>query len=141
DDEEDVGLAFRRENRDDIRMVERGQQARLPQQLAEVERLLVRNLERDFLVDPGVLREVDRAEAAAADRREDFVLADDLPEEKHPRGSITRTDTVAGRRLSGVGIPDGLRVTAGPLFEQRDGVLRLLVVAEAENQKAIFRAR
>jgi hypothetical protein len=47
-------------------MIEPRQQPRLAQQLAEVEPLLVRHLERDFLVDPGVFRQVHRAEAAAA---------------------------------------------------------------------------
>ena len=62
-----------------------GEQPRLAQQLAEVDALLVRDLERDFLVDPGVFREVHGAEAAAADRRQDLVLPDDLPAEEHPR--------------------------------------------------------
>ena len=62
----------------------RGEQARLAQQLAEVEVLPVRNLERDLLVDPGVLGQVDRAESAAAERREDLVLADRLAAEEHP---------------------------------------------------------
>ena len=64
-------------------MVEAGEQPRLAQQLAEVDALLVRHLERDLLVDPGVFGEVDRAEAAAADRRQDLVLADDLTAEEH----------------------------------------------------------
>ena len=64
-------------------MAEAGEQARLAQQLAEVEALPVRNLDRDLLVDPGVLREVDGAEAAAAERRDDLVLAEGLtPEEQ-----------------------------------------------------------
>ena len=64
-------------------MVERGEQARLAQQLAEVEVLPVRNLDRDLLVDPGVFREVDGAEAAAAERREDAVLPEGLAAEEH----------------------------------------------------------
>ena len=71
-------------------MIEAGEQPRLAQQLAEIDALFVRNLERDFLVDPGVFREVDRAEAAAADRREDLVFADDLAAEEHPRASIAQ---------------------------------------------------
>ena len=71
-------------------MIEAGEQPRLAQQLAEVDALLVRNLERDLLVDPGVFREVDRAEAAAADRRQDLVLADDLAAEEHLRASIAK---------------------------------------------------
>ena len=69
--------------RDDVRVIEAGEQPRLAQQLAEVDALLVRDLERDLLVDPGVFGEVDGAEAAAADRREDLVLADDLSAEEH----------------------------------------------------------
>ena len=69
----------------------RGEQARLAQQLAEVDALLVRNLERDLLVDPGVFREVDRAEAAAADRRQDLVFADDLAAEKHAASIAARS--------------------------------------------------
>ena len=41
-DEEDVLLLLRREDRDDVRMIERGEQPRLAQQLAEVDALLVR---------------------------------------------------------------------------------------------------
>src|SRR6185503_3489458 len=88
DDEEDVLLLLGGEDRDDVRVTEAGQQPRLAQQLAEVDRLLVRHLEGDALVDPGVLGEVDGAEAAAADRRQDLVLADDLTAEEHPRRSI-----------------------------------------------------
>ena len=85
-DEEDVVLLLRRDDRDDVGMIETGEQPRLAQQLAEVDALLVRNLQRDFLVDPGVFREVDRAEAAAADRRQDLVFPDDLTAEEHPAG-------------------------------------------------------
>ena len=87
-DEEDVLLLLRGEDGDDVRVVQAGEQPRLAQQLAEVEALLVRDLERDFLVDPGVFGEVDRAEAAAADRRQDLVLADDLTAEEHRARSI-----------------------------------------------------
>ena len=69
-------------------MIEAGEQPRLAQQLAEVDALLVRHLERDLLVDPGVLGEVDRAEAAAADRRQDLVLPDDLTAEEHLRRAV-----------------------------------------------------
>ena len=72
------------EHGDDVGMAERRQQARLAQQLAEVEALAVRHLERDLLVDPGVFGEEDRAEAAAAERRQDLVLADDLVAKEHP---------------------------------------------------------
>ena len=82
-DEEDVLLLFSRQDRDDVGMIEAGEEPRLAKQLAEVDALLVRNLQRDLLVDPGVFGEIDRAEPAAADRREDLVLADDLTAEKH----------------------------------------------------------
>ena len=42
----------------------------------------MRNLDRDLLVDPGVLREVDGAESAAAERRDDPVLAEGLASEE-----------------------------------------------------------
>jgi hypothetical protein len=83
-DEEEVLLLLGGEDRDDVGMVERGQQARLAEQLAEVDALLVRHLEGDFLVDPRVLGEVHGPEATAADRRLDFVFADDLTAEEHP---------------------------------------------------------
>ena len=56
----------------------------LAQQLSKVDRLFVRHLERDLLVDPRVLGEIDGSETSAADRREDFVFADDLAAEEHP---------------------------------------------------------
>ena len=64
-------------------MVERGQQARLAQQIAEVDVLPMRNLDGNFLVDPRVFGEVHSAESAAAKRREDLVLSDDLTPKKH----------------------------------------------------------
>src|SRR5581483_2349638 len=82
-DEEDVLLLLRGEDRDDVGVIEAGEQTRLAQQLAEVDALLVRHLQRDFLVDPGVFGQVNRAKAAAADRRENLVLPDDLPAEEH----------------------------------------------------------
>src|SRR5262249_18364484 len=84
----------------DVRVVERGEKARLAEQLAEIEILLVRNLERDLLVDPGVFREVDRPEASAAQSPQDLVLSDDLPAEEHLRRSIA----AHGRLTAG---PDG----------------------------------
>src|SRR6185503_3787378 len=84
-DEEDVLLLLRREDGDDVGVIQGGQQPRLAQQLAEVDALLMRDLERDFLVDPGVFREVNSPEASAAYRRQDLVLADDLSAEEHPR--------------------------------------------------------
>src|SRR5262249_43479646 len=105
-DEEHVLLLFRREDRDDVRMIEACQEARLAQQLAEIDALLVRDLQRDFLVDPGVFRQVDGAEPAAANRLENLVLADNLTAEEHPRRSIapairarwpTRTEVLRSR--------------------------------------------
>src|SRR6185436_9068940 len=84
-DEEDVLLLLRGQDRDDVRMVERRKQARLAQQLAEVEVLLVRNFERDLLVDPGVVGEEDRAETSAANSREDLVFPDNLTTKEHSR--------------------------------------------------------
>ena len=43
----------------------------------------MRNLEGDLLVDPGVFGEVDAAEAAAAEGRQDAVLPDGLTPEEH----------------------------------------------------------
>ena len=82
-------LLLRGQDGDDVRMIEAGEQPRLAQQLAEVDALLVRHLERDLLVDPGVFGEVDRAEAAAADRRQDLVLPDDLAAEEHLRAQYS----------------------------------------------------
>jgi hypothetical protein len=84
-DEEDVFLLLGREDGDDVRVIQAGEEPRLAQQLAEVDALLVRHLERDFLVDPGVFREVHGAKTAAADRRQNFVLPDDLAAEEHRR--------------------------------------------------------
>ena len=64
-------------------MIELSEQPRLVQQLAEVEVLPVRDLDRDLLVDPGVFREIDAAEAAAAERRKDAVLPDGLAAKEH----------------------------------------------------------
>ena len=66
-DEEHIVLFLGGEHGDDVRMTHRGEQPRLLEQLAEVEVLLVRNLERDLLVDPRVFGEVDGTEAAAAE--------------------------------------------------------------------------
>ena len=78
DDEEDVVFFFRRDDGDDVGMADAGEQARLVEQLAEVHVLPVRDLDRDALVDPGVLRQVHGAEATAAERRDDLVLAEVL---------------------------------------------------------------
>ena len=74
DDEEDAVLLLRGRDGDDVGMADRGEEPRLAQQFAEVEALPVRHLDRDLLVDPGVVREVNGAEAAAAERRADLVL-------------------------------------------------------------------
>ena len=72
-----------REHRDDVRMTHRGEEARLLQHLAEVEVLLVRNLEGDLLVDPGVFGEIDVPKAATAEGRQNAVLPDYLTAEEH----------------------------------------------------------
>ena len=82
-DEEHVVLPLGGQDGDDVRMVEGGEEARLAQQLAEVQVLAVRNLDRDFLVDPGVFGQVDGAEPSAPERRDDAVLSDRLAAEEH----------------------------------------------------------
>jgi hypothetical protein len=47
--------------------------------------LFVRDLDGDLLVNPGILGEEHAAEAAAAERRKDSVLADRLTLEEHGR--------------------------------------------------------
>ncbi len=84
-DEEHVLLLLRGEDRDDVRVIEAGEEPRLAQEFAEIDALLVRNLQRNFLVNPRVFGEVHGAEPAAADRLEDFVLPDDLSAEEHWR--------------------------------------------------------
>ena len=64
-------------------MVQRGQQAGLAQQIAEVDVLSMWNFDGDFLVDPRVFGEVNSAESAAAKWRQDLVLSDGLTTEKH----------------------------------------------------------
>ena len=71
-------LLLRREHRDDVRVTHRGEETRLLQHLAEVEVLLVRDLEGDLLVDPGVFGEVNSAEAATPQGRQNAVLTDNL---------------------------------------------------------------
>ena len=55
-------------------MVEGGQESGLSQELAEVQVLLVRDLDRDVLVDPRIASEVDGAEPATPEGRDDLVL-------------------------------------------------------------------
>ena len=85
DDEEDVVDLLGGENRHHIRVVERAQEPRLFQHLAEIEVLLVRNLEGDLLVDPGVFGQVYRAETATAEGRKNAVLTDSLTAKEHDR--------------------------------------------------------
>ena len=59
-------------------MTDTGEQARLSQQLTEIQVLAVWHLDRHALVDPRVLREVDGAEAAAPERSDDLVLPEGL---------------------------------------------------------------
>ena len=92
DDEEDVLLLLGGQDRHDVGMPERREQTRLAQQLAEVDALAVRHFQRDVFVDPGIAGEVHGPEAAAADRGEDFVLADKLSAEKHPGASIPNSE-------------------------------------------------
>ena len=47
----------------------------------------MRHLDRDLLVDPGVLREVDGAESAAAERRDDLVFTEQLTLEEQCDGN------------------------------------------------------
>ena len=82
-DEEHVVLLLGGEDGDDVRVAQRGEQARLAQQLTEVEILPMGNLDRDFLVDPRVFRQIDAAEAAAAEGREDAVFPDRLSAKEH----------------------------------------------------------
>jgi hypothetical protein len=57
------------------------------QQIAEVDVLPMWNLDGDFLVHPGVFRQVNGAESAAANCRQDLVLPDRLASKEHA-GSI-----------------------------------------------------
>src|SRR5690606_27539754 len=83
-DEEHPVLLLGRDDVDDVRVVQRGQQARLTRQFTVVERLTMGNLPRDALVDPGVFGQIHGAETATAERLDDPVLAERLST-KHPR--------------------------------------------------------
>ena len=87
DDEEDAVHALGGDDADDVGVVEGGQQARLLQQVVEVAALAVGDLDRDLLVDPGVLGQEDGAEAAGAQVGEDLVLSDGLSQEEHESGA------------------------------------------------------
>ena len=65
----------------DVGMADAGEEARLSQQFTEIQSLTMRNFDRDFLVDPGVLREVNGTESAASQWRDDFVLPESLTSE------------------------------------------------------------
>ena len=67
-------------------MAHRGEEARLLQHVAEVEILLVRNLDGDVLLDPGVFGKIHAAEAAAAQMRQHAVLPDGLTPKEHVVG-------------------------------------------------------
>ena len=81
-DEEGAVLLLCRGDRDDVGVADAGEEARLSQQIAEVDVLTMRNLDRNFLVDPGVLREVNGAEPSATEGGDDPVLAERLASEE-----------------------------------------------------------
>ena len=80
-DEEDVLLLFSGGDGDDVGMADAGEEARLSQQFTEIQSLTMRDFDRDFLVDPGVLREVNGTESAASQWRDDLVLPECLTSE------------------------------------------------------------
>lgn len=82
-DEKHVLMLLSREDRHDIGVTEAGEQSRFLEQLAEIDALAVWDLDGDLFVNPGVFRQIDRAEATAPDRREDLVFADFLTPEEH----------------------------------------------------------
>ena len=107
-------------------MIERGEQARLAQQLAEVQILPVRDLDRDALVDPGVFREVHGAEAAAAERLEDAILAERLAAKHHDRGKyIDLVHNLRVHRIHAPGARPPSVVVTGDAFHHVTHVLRL----------------
>src|SRR5262245_39049651 len=82
-DEEHAVLFFGGQHRDDVRMIERGEEPGFLDEIGEIQVLLVRHLDGDLLVNPGVFSEEHAAETAAAERREDPVLSDMLTLEEH----------------------------------------------------------
>ena len=82
DDEEGAVLLLCRGDGDDVGVADAGEEAGLSQQIAKVHVLTMRNLDRNFLVDPGVLREVDGAEPSATEGGDDAVLAERLASEE-----------------------------------------------------------
>src|SRR3954463_11782489 len=83
DNEEDALLFLRGNDCDDIGVADARQQARFAEEFTEIESLPMRNLDRDLLVDPGVVGEVNSAESAAAEWRDDFVFPETLTSEQH----------------------------------------------------------
>ena len=81
DDEEHAVLLFGGRDGDDVGMADGSEKAGFTQQLAEIESLPVRDLDRDLLVDPRVLCEVHGPEPAAAERTDDLVLPEYLAPE------------------------------------------------------------
>src|SRR4029450_12041475 len=98
-DEEQVVLFLRRGDGDDVGMADAGQEPRLAPQLAEIESLPVGNLDRDLLVDPGVLCQIHGAEPTAAERRDDFVFPEYLTSEEQ-RAQYTLSFAVRGSRFA-----------------------------------------
>src|SRR5262245_31549906 len=124
-DEEDVLLLLRREDRHDVRMVQAREEAGFPQQLTELDSLLVRNLEGNLLVNPRVVGQVDSAEAPAPNCRKDLVFSDDLTAEEHPRGEYTPVRVPAHRRrriipgpCTGFSLPRSIPATRPSRFRE-----------------------
>ena len=87
-DEEDVVLFLGCRDRNDVGVVEGGKQSWLPEELGEIEILLVRHLDRDIFVDPRVAREVHNTESATTQRGCDLVLPKSLTAKQHLVGSV-----------------------------------------------------
>ena len=96
-DEKHAFLFFSSGDANDVRMVERREQPWLSEKLAEIEVLLVRNFDRDTLVDPRVLGEVDGSESSAAEGLENPVFAERLASKHHRRGKYI--DSVHNLRM------------------------------------------
>jgi hypothetical protein len=98
-DEEDALHPLRGQDADDVGVVEGGQEARLLEQVVEVPALAVGDLDGDLLVDPGVLGQVDRPEAAGAQVGEDLILPDGLPQQEHEAGGSIASGRIRRVRL------------------------------------------
>ena len=94
-DEEHVVDPFGRQHGHDVGMIQAGEQSRFLDHLAEVEVLLVGDLDGHLLVDPGVFGKVDATESAAAERGHDAVLSDGLAPEKHAQSIAALIATLA----------------------------------------------